>query len=114
VAALTPGNALTARARQVAVACHVPKALQEEKEVKAREWFDAVCAAMQGEVEISEESEEVVVGICKGSKEKELFPLKMRDAGSSAGYQMLLKRGLIPQDDSEDYVLDPEAAGIEW
>ena len=79
-----------------------------------KEWFDTVCAAMRGEVEIIEETEEIIIGLCKGSFEKELFPLKMRDAGSSAGYQMLLKKGLIPQDDSDDWIPDPEAAGIEW
>lgn len=82
---------------QVALACHVPKALQEEKDLTCKEWFETVTKAMGGEVEISEESEEIIIAVCKGSREKELFPLKMRDAGSSAGYQMLLKKGLIPQ-----------------
>lgn len=82
---------------QVAIACHVPKALQDEKELSCKEWFETVTAAMGGEVEIFEESDEIIIGECKGSREKELFPLKMRDAGSSAGYQMLLKKGLIPQ-----------------
>lgn len=81
---------------QVAVACHVPKTLAEEKELGVKEWFDTVTKAMGGEVEVKEESDECIIAICKGSKEKELFPLKMRDAGSSAGYQMLLKKGLIP------------------
>jgi hypothetical protein len=83
---------------QVAVACHVPKALADEKELGVKEWFETVTKAMQGEVEIKEETDEVIIAVCHASKEKELFPLKMRDAGSSAGYQMLLKRGLIPQD----------------
>jgi hypothetical protein len=82
----------------VALACHVPLALQTEKELGVKEWFNTVCEAMRGEVEIKEETDEMIIGVCKGSKDKELFPLKMRDAGSSAGYQMLLKRGLIPQD----------------
>jgi hypothetical protein len=83
---------------QVAVACHVPKDLAAEKELGAKDWFETVTKAMQGEVEINEQSDEMIIGVCKGSMEKELFPLKMRDAGSSAGYQMLLKQGLIPQD----------------
>lgn len=86
---------------QVAVACHVPKALADEKELGVKEWFETVTKAMQGEVEIKEESEEVIVAIVHASKEKELFALKMRDAGSSAGYQMLLKKGLIPQDGAQ-------------
>lgn len=75
----------------------MPKDLAEEKGLSCKEWFETVTTVMGGEVEISEESEEVIIAVCKGNKEKELFPLKMRDAGSSAGYQMLLKRGLIPQ-----------------
>lgn len=72
--------------------------MAEEKELKVKEWFETVTEAMKGEVEIKEESDEIIIAICKASKEKELFALKMRDAGSSAGYQMLLKKGLIPQD----------------
>ena len=86
---------------QVALACHVPKALAEEKELGVKEWFETVTKAMEGVVEIKEESEEVIIAICHASKEKELFALKMRDAGSSAGYQMLLKKGLIPQDGAQ-------------
>jgi hypothetical protein len=82
---------------QVALACHVPKELAEEKGLTAKDWFETVTKAMGGEVEIKQESDELIIAICKGSKEKELFPLKMRDAGSSAGYQMLLKKGLIPE-----------------
>jgi ABC-type Fe3+-hydroxamate transport system substrate-binding protein len=83
---------------QVAVACHVPKALAEEKGVGVKEWFETVTKAMEGEVEIKEETDEIIIGLCHASTEKQLFALKMRDAGSSAGYQMLLKKGLIPQD----------------
>jgi hypothetical protein len=86
---------------QVAVACHVPAELANEKDLGAKEWFETVTKAMQGEVEIKEESEDIIIGLCKGSREKELFPLKMRDAGSSSGYQMLLKKGLIPQDGAQ-------------
>lgn len=78
------------------MACHVPKDLATEKELSAKEWFDTVTKAMSGEVEVVEEGEELIIAKVLGSKEKELFPLKMRDAGSSAGYQMLLKKGLIP------------------
>lgn len=63
----------------------------------ARKWFDTVCAAMQGEVVIASETDEMIFGAVKGSKEKELFPLKMRDAGSSAGYQLIKAAGFIPQ-----------------
>jgi hypothetical protein len=97
---------------QVALACHVPKELQESKELTAKEWFETVTKAMGGEVEIKEETEEVIIGICHASREKELFALKMRDAGSSAGYQMLLKKGLIPQDGVSSPNICCEAGGM--
>lgn len=99
-----PCNCVTSL--QVAVACHVPKALADEKELGVKEWFETVTKAMQGEVEVKEESEEVMIALVHASKEKELFALKMRDAGSSAGYQMLLKKGLIPQDGARNLQCD--------
>jgi hypothetical protein len=33
----------------------------------------------------------------------------------AAGFQYIKSKGLIPDDDdSDDYIPDPEAAGIEW
>lgn len=44
------------------------------------------------------------------------FPLKLRDEASAAGFALLRKKGLVPDADSDDdFVCDPEAAGIgEW
>jgi hypothetical protein len=41
------------------------------------------------------------------------FPLKMRDLAQSTGFSYLKGKGLFPDDSDDDYVLDPEAAGIE-
>lgn len=45
------------------------------------------------------------------------FPLKLRDEASAAGFALLREKGLVPDagSDSDDFVCDPEAAGIgEW
>lgn len=105
---------LSAGDKQVAILCHVPKALQDATEsFSMKEWVDAVVAAAGGKV--VKETEEVVMAVAEGDAEKELFPLKMRDAAQAAGFQYIKSKGLIPDDDdSDDYIPDPEAVGIEW
>lgn len=107
-AALPRGRRACSRCRspaQVAFVCHVPKALQEEKAdtgFKIKEWVDAVAKAANAEV--VSESEELVKLLGKANPEKELFPLKMRDAGQAAGFAYIKSKGLIPEDDSDDYI----------
>ncbi len=61
------------------------------------------------------ETEEVIKGVAEGNAEQEKFPIKMRDTAQAAGFAFLREKQLIPDgDSSEEYVLDPEAAGIEW
>lgn len=105
---------LSAGDKQLVVLCHVPKALQEATEgFSIKEWVEKVTSASSGKV--VEETEEVVIAVAEGDPEKELFPLKMRDAAQAAGFQYIKSKGLIPDDDdSDDYIPDPEAVGIEW
>lgn len=39
-----------------------------------------------------------------GDSSKELFPLKMRDAAQAAGFAYIKSKGLIPEEDSDDYI----------
>lgn len=88
---------------QIALICHVPKALQEATQAfNIKEWVEAVCKAANGEV--VEETEELVKIVGKGDREKELFPLKMRDAAQAAGFAYIKSKGLIPEEDSDDYI----------
>jgi hypothetical protein len=94
---------------QVAFLCHVPKELQASTEgFSIKEWVEAVAQAAGAEV--VSESEEVVKMIAKGDPSKELFPLKMRDAGQAAGFAYIKSKGLIPEDDSDDYI--PVSGGV--
>lgn len=107
---------LSAGDTTVAFVCHVPKELAEAfPHVKAADWVEKLIAAAGGKVAQREDSEEVIKVLIEGDSEKGLFPLKMRDAASSAGFAYLREQGLLPADDSDDdYIPDPEAAGIEW
>lgn len=94
---------LAAACRQVAFLCHVPKALQEKTEgFSIKEWVEAVAKASGAE--IVSETEEVVKLVAKGDPSKEQFPLKMRDAAQAAGFAYIKSKGLIPEDDSDDYI----------
>ncbi|PNW83263.1 hypothetical protein CHLRE_05g233050v5 [Chlamydomonas reinhardtii] len=107
---------LSAGDKTVALLCNVPKELQESyPHVKATEWMDKLVAAAGGKVAKREDGEEVIKVLIEGDSEKGLFPLKMRDAAQTAGFAFLREQNLIPADDSDDdYIPDPEAAGIEW
>ncbi|GLC42912.1 hypothetical protein PLESTB_001813800 [Pleodorina starrii] len=107
---------LSAGDKTLALVCNVPKDLAEQYEhVKASEWVDKVVEAAGGKVAKREEEGEVIKVLIEGDTENGLFPLKMRDAASSAGFAFLREKNLLPADDSDDdYIPDPEAAGIEW
>jgi hypothetical protein len=83
--------------------CHVPKALQEATPgFSLKEWVEAVAKA--GHAQVVEEGEEVVKLVGAADREKELFPLKMRDAAQAAGFAYIKSKGLIPDEDSDDYI----------
>ncbi|PNH10152.1 hypothetical protein TSOC_003166 [Tetrabaena socialis] len=108
---------LSAGDKTVAFLCNIPKELAGSyPAVKMSEWMDALVAASGGKVVTREETDEVIKVLVEGDIEKELFPLKMRDAAQNAGFAFLRTNGLIPDggDSDDDYIPDPEAAGIEW
>uniref|UniRef100_A0A7S0UNC4 Uncharacterized protein n=1 Tax=Polytomella parva TaxID=51329 RepID=A0A7S0UNC4_9CHLO len=108
---------LSAGDKTVAILCNIPKSLQESNpEVTMADWVNRLVAACEG-AEVAErvETETVIKLLINGNTEKGLFPLKMRDAAQDAGFKFVKEKGLIPaDDDSDDYVVDTEAAGIEW
>lgn len=54
--------------------------------------------------QITESTDEVIKIVGKGDSTKELFPLKMRDAAQAAGFAYIKAKGLIPEEDSDDYI----------
>jgi lysyl-tRNA synthetase class 2 len=107
---------LSANDDQVAVVCYMPKAIQEAKSVTPKDWVEVYLSNYDGEL-VSEEEEMVCVVFPK-NKEKERFPLKMRDEAINLGYAWLVKKGFVLDDDDEsDPGMDAaalEEAGIEW
>jgi len=94
---------LSAGDKAVAFLCHVPKALQEATPAfSIKEWAEAVAKA--GDAKIVEETEEVIKIVGEGDAANEKFPLKMRDAAQAAGFAYIKSKGLIPDDDSDDYI----------
>jgi hypothetical protein len=51
-----------------------------------------------------EETDEIIKIVGEGDQTKELFPLKMRDAAQAAGFAYIKGKGLIPEEDSDDYI----------
>ncbi|GLI71765.1 hypothetical protein VaNZ11_017086 [Volvox africanus] len=107
---------LSAGDKTLAFLCNIPKELAESyPHVQATKWIDKLIEAAGGKVVTREESEEVIKVLVEGDPSNNLYPLKMRDAASNAGCAFLRENGLLPDDDSDDdYIPDPEAAGIEW
>ncbi|KAG2488237.1 hypothetical protein HYH03_013229 [Edaphochlamys debaryana] len=107
---------LSAGDKALALLCNVPKELAAANEkVKASAWVDKLVEAAGGKVASREDGEETIVVVIEGNAEAGHFPLKMRDAAQNAGFAFLRENGLIPDADSDDdYIPDPEAAGIEW
>jgi hypothetical protein len=55
-------------------------------------------------LQIVESTDEVIKIVGNGDSTKELFPLKMRDAAQAAGFAYIKAKGLIPEEDSDDYI----------
>ncbi|KAK2078608.1 hypothetical protein QBZ16_003448 [Prototheca wickerhamii] len=105
---------LSAGDKQLAIIAHVPKSLQESKNVSIQEWIEAILAPLP-EATVVSKDDELVKLVIPGNADAGQFPLKMRDEAINAGFAFLRQKGLIPADDSsDDDVNYAEAAGVEW
>ncbi|GBF88766.1 flagellar associated protein [Raphidocelis subcapitata] len=106
---------LSAGDKQLAVVCHVPKALQESNSsFSLKEWVKVVVDATGAEV--TEEGEELVRIVAAANADKGAFPLKMRDTAQNESVAYLRKKGLLPDDDSDSDDMPPNAEdfGVAW
>lgn len=94
---------------------HVPKALAEAKGLTVKEWATELMQQMP-KSKILEETEEVIKIEMDADTDNNVFPLKARDAAIDAGFKLLKKKGLVPEnaEDSDDDINYAEAAGVEW
>ena len=105
---------LSAGDKQLAIMFNVPTAVSQAKGVTMQEWIDALTAPVKEHVQVLEQTEEFTKIVVPGNPEAGLFPLKMRDECTSAGFNFLREKGLIPVEESSDDEDYAAAAGVEW
>lgn len=88
----------SAGTEQLAVVSYVPK--EEQGNLNCKEWLQAVLANFGGE--LISEAPDVCVGRVKADGNKGVFPLKIREPMILEANNFLRKKGLFPEDDSDD------------
>merc|ERR1719235_689843 len=83
---------------QLAVVAYVPEAKQAE--LSCEEWLAKVLASQGGEV--LKGGKQVSVGCVKTNSDKGVFPLKIREPMILEANNFLRKKGLFPDDNSDD------------
>jgi hypothetical protein len=97
------------------VACLIHMKADLQGDLTIKEWANTMFKDLGVQGEILEESEETIKAIAYGSEEKQLFPLKQRDAAINASFAMLKTKKLVMEDESEGDMADLyDDAGIEW
>jgi len=84
--------------QQLAVVAYVPEAKQGE--LNCEEWLKTVLASQGGELKSS--SKDLCSGTVAQNKDKGVFPLKIREPMLLEANNFLRKKGLFPDNDSDD------------
>merc|ERR1719343_1296347 len=88
----------SAGTEQLAVAAYVPESKQGD--LDCGEWLKAVLGSQNGEVKKT--GKDISSGIVKANADKGIFPLKIREPMILEANNFLRKKGLFPEDDSDD------------
>merc|ERR1719189_1548489 len=88
----------SAGTEQLAVVAYVPEAKQGE--LDCAEWLKAVLGSQNGEVKKT--GKDISSGVVKANADKGIFPLKIREPMILEANNFLRKKGLFPEDDSDD------------
>merc|ERR1712125_239805 len=83
---------------QLAVVAYVPEA--KHKELNCAEWLEAVLKSQGGKVETK--GKDISSGAVKANSDKGVLPLKIREPMILEANNFLRKKGLFPEDDSDD------------
>jgi hypothetical protein len=89
----------TAGVDHLGIAAYVPEAKQSE--LSCKEWLDKVLSIFPGGKMI-DEAADVCTGTIAADGEKNIFPLKIREALILEANNFLRKKGLFPEDDGDD------------
>merc|ERR1712241_677132 len=88
----------SAGAEQLAVVAYVPE--EKQAELSCEDWLKAVLANFSGEVVST--AKDLCTGRVKANADKGVFPLKIREPMILEANNFLRKKGLFPEDDSDD------------
>merc|ERR1740121_3486863 len=88
----------SAGTQQLAVVAYVPEAKQGD--LSATEWLEVVLNSQGGVIE--KKGKDVATGFVKANGDKNIFPLKIREPMILEANNFLRKKGLFPEDDSDD------------
>merc|ERR1719469_1245926 len=83
---------------QLAVVAYCPE--EKQGALDCAEWLKAVLAIHSGE--IKSQGKDVSTGFVKADSNKGVFPLKIRESMILEANNFLRKKGLFPEDDSDD------------
>merc|ERR1712232_512123 len=83
---------------QLAVVAYVPG--DKQKQLDCKEWLQKVLALFSGTLKAG--GKEISTGFVKTDSDKGVFPLKIREAMIVEANNFLRKKGLFPEDDSDD------------
>lgn len=100
---------------QVVFISHVPN--ERKEKLSCKEWAEFLITSMDsGKIieEWADKQGEYCLVTAPGNPEKQLFPIKMRDLAINMGYQMLVKRQLVMDDDSDDEINFADECDMEW
>lgn len=88
----------SAGTEQLAVVAYVPAS--KEKELSAQDWLESVLGNFGGVVQTK--GKQISSGFVKTDGNKNVFPLKIREPMILEANNYLRKKGLFPEDDSDD------------
>merc|ERR1739844_427719 len=88
----------SAGTEQLAVVAYVPE--EKRGDLDCAEWLKVVLASQSGE--LKSQAKDVSTGIVKTNSDKGVFPLKIREPMILEANNFLRKKGLFPEDDSDD------------
>merc|ERR1739845_133815 len=83
---------------QLAVVAYVPE--DKQSQLDCKEWLEKVLSLFSGEVK--DGGAEISSGFVKTDSDKNIFPLKIREAMIVEANNFLRKKGLFPEDDDDE------------
>merc|ERR1719326_1092937 len=88
----------SAGTEQLAIVAYVPE--DKQKELDCAEWLQKVLDSQGGKM--SKSGKDISSGFVATDSDKNIFPLKIREAMILEANNFLRKKGLFPEDNSDD------------